>query len=165
MWKKLERAAIACVTRHTTQDTKIPGVKFEWDWPIMWMTLPSGRKMAYYEPEYKEMTRRVGDGKALSYMVLNQTTRKWSRVETWGGKLTENLVQATARDCLKEALLKLDREGWDIRAHVHDEIICTEPIDGRGWQEMARIMSIPPLWAQDLPLNADGYECEFYRKD
>ena len=165
LWKKLERAAIACASRHSEQDSGVPGVVFQWERGIMWMTLPSGRRMAYFNPEYTEFTRRVGTGKCLTYMVLNQTTRKWQRVETWGGKLTENLVQAVARDCLKEALLNLDKEGWDIRAHVHDEIICTEPIGGRTWQDMAALMTKHAPWNEGLPLAADGYDCPFYRKD
>ena len=166
LWKKLERAAIACTTRHTTQDSGVPGVRFEWERGIMWMTLPSGRRMAYFNPEYREFTRKVGSGQCLTYMILNQTTRKWQRTETWGGKLTENLVQAVARDCLKEAMLNLDAAGWDIRAHVHDEIICTEPLDsGRTWQDMAAEMTKIAPWMEGLPLAADGYDCEFYRKD
>ena len=166
LWKKLERAAIACTTRHTPQESGVPGVRFEWERGIMWMTLPSGRRMAYFNPEYREFTRKLGTGTCLTYMVLNQTTRKWQRTETWGGKITENLVQAVARDCLKEAMLNLDKLGWDIRAHVHDEIICTEPIDsGRTWQDMAEAMCPPIPWAEGLPLRADGYDCEFYRKD
>lgn len=166
MWKKLERAAIACASRHTEQDSGIHGVKFQWEKGIMWMTLPSGRRMGFFNPEYTEFSRKLGDGKCLTYMVLNQTTRKWQRTETWGGKLTENLVQACARDCLKEALLNLDRLGWDIRAHVHDEIICTEPIgSGRGWKDMAAAMCPDVPWMAGLPIRADGYECEFYQKD
>lgn len=166
LWKKLERAAIACASRHTEQDSGVRGVRFQWERGIMWMTLPSGRRMAYFNPEYTEFKRRVGDGKCLTYMVLNQTTRKWQRTETWGGKLTENLVQAVARDCLKEALLNLEAHDWDIRAHVHDEIICTEPVDsGRTWQDMAALMCPDIPWMEGLPLRADGYECEFYQKD
>ena len=166
MWKKLERAAIACCTRHTEQDSGIPGVWFQWERGIMWMTLPSGRRMAYFNPEYTEATWKNRTGKSLTYMVLHQTSRKWERVETWGGKLTENLIQACARDCLKEALLNLDALGWDIRAHVHDEIICTEPISsGRTWQDMAEAMCPEVPWMDGLPIRADGYDCEFYRKD
>lgn len=165
LWKKIEKAAILCAQRHTESDSGIPGVKFQWEHGIMWMTLPSGRRMAYFNPEYKFVKRRVGEGNALTYMVLDQTTRKWKRVETWGGKLTENLVQAVARDCLKESMLSLARKGWDIRGHVHDEIICTEPIDGRDSAEMSRDMCPDIPWAQGLPLRADGYECPFYMKD
>ena len=166
LWKKLERAAIACAARHTEQDSGVPGVRFQWERGIMWMTLPSGRRMAYFNPEYREFARKNGSGKCLTYMVLNQTTRKWQRVETWGGKLTENLVQAVARDCLKEALLALDRARWDIRAHVHDEIICTEPVDsGRTWKDMAELMTKGAPWTEGLPLAADGYDCPFYMKD
>ena len=166
LWKKLERAAIACASRHTEQDSGVRGVRFQWERGIMWMTLPSGRRMAYFNPEYTEFKRRVGDGKCLTYMVLNQTTRKWQRTETWGGKLTENLVQAVARDCLKEAMLNLDAYGWDIRAHVHDEIICTEPVDSiRSWRDMAALMCPDVPWMEGLPLRADGYDCDFYQKD
>lgn len=166
LWKKLERAAIACASRHTEQDSGVRGVRFQWERGIMWMTLPSGRRMAYFNPEYTEFKRRVGDGKCLTYMVLNQTTRKWQRTETWGGKLTENLVQAVARDCLKEAMLNLDVHGWDIRAHVHDEIICTEPVDSiRSWRDMAALMCPSVPWMEGLPLRADGYDCDFYQKD
>ena len=166
LWKRLERAAIVCTTRHTKAEPGIPGVWYEWEKGIMWLHLPSGRRMAYFNPEYKDFPRKNGSGECLTYMVLNQTTRKWQRVETWGGKLTENLVQATARDCLRESMLALDKAGWDIRAHVHDEIICTEPLDSdRTWQDMAAIMGAPIPWAEGLPLRADGYECPFYQKD
>ena len=98
-------------------------------------------------------------------MGVNQQSKKWERVETWGGKLTENLVQATARDCLRESMLALDDAGYDIRAHVHDEVIVSEPIGGRSVEEMADLMGQPITWAPGLPLRADGYETEFYKKD
>ena len=165
LWRRLERAAIVCASRHTRGDTGIPGVWYDWEDGVMWLHLPSDRQMAYFNPKYEDFPRKHGSGPCLTYMVLNQTTRKWQRTETWGGKLTENLVQAVARDCLAESMMNLDKEGWDIRAHVHDEIICTEPVGGRGWKEMAQLMSLVPLWADGLPLRADGYECEFYQKD
>lgn len=166
LWRKLERAAILCTTRHTTTEVGVQGIRYEWERGIMWLRLPSGRRMAYFNPEYREFTRKNGSGKCLTYMVLNQTTRKWQRVETWGGKLTENLVQAVARDCLRESMLSLEEKGWDVRAHVHDEIICTEPVDsGRTWQDMAAAMCPPIPWAEGLPLRADGYDCPFYMKD
>ena len=74
-------------------------------------------------------------------------------------------MQAVARDCLAHSLLALADSGFDIRAHVHDEVICTEPIGGRTWENMADIMSAPIPWADGLPLRADGYECPFYQKD
>ena len=98
-------------------------------------------------------------------MGQNQTTRKWEKTETWGGKLVENLTQATARDCLKESMLALAQAGFDIRAHVHDEVIITEPVDGRSVQDVCDIMGAPISWAPGLPLRADGYETPYYKKD
>ena len=168
LWRKMERAATVCASRHVScaVDCAVPGLRYEWDNGIMFLVLPSGRKMAYYQPEYKDFPRKNGTGPCMTYMVLNQTTRKWQRTETWGGKLVENCVQAVARDVLREALLSLDKAGWDIRAHVHDEIICTEPLDSdRTWKDMAKLMAAPIPWAEGLPLRADGYECPFYQKD
>ena len=166
LWKKLERAASLCASRHTTADTSIHGIRYEWERGIMWLRLPSGRRMAYFNAEYRDFPRRVGTGKCLTYMVLNQTTRKWERVETFGGRLVENAVQAIARDCLREAMLNLSDDGWDIRFTVHDEIVCSEPEhSGRGWERMAELMGKPIDWAPGLLLRADGYECEFYQKD
>ena len=166
LWKKLERAASLCAARHTAADTGIHGIRYEWERGIMWLRLPSGRRMAYFNAEYRDFPRRVGTGKCLTYMVLNQTTRKWERVETFGGRLVENAVQAIARDCLREAILNLEHDGWDMRFTVHDEIVCSEPEhSGRGWERMAAQMAMPIDWAPGLLLRADGYECEFYQKD
>lgn len=166
LWKKLERAASLCAARHTTADTGVHGIRYEWERGIMWLRLPSGRRMAYFNAEYRDFPRRVGTGKCLTYMVLNQTTRKWERVETFGGRLVENAVQAIARDCLREAMLNLEHDGWDMRFTVHDEIVCSEPEhSGRGWERMAAQMAMPIDWAPGLLLRADGYECEFYQKD
>lgn len=166
LWKKLERAATLCASRHTAADTGVHGIRYEWERGIMWLRLPSGRRMAYFNAEYRDFPRRVGSGKCLTYMVLNQTTRKWERVETFGGRLVENCVQAVARDCLREAMLNLEHDGWDMRFTVHDEIVCSEPEhSGRGWERMAAQMAMPIDWAPGLLLRADGYECEFYQKD
>lgn len=166
LWKKMERAAILAASRHTVAEVGVQGVRYEWEQGILWLVLPSGRRMAYFGAEYREFTRRVGIGKCLTYMVLNQVTRKWERVETFGGRLVENVVQAIARDCLRDAMLRLEDEGWDIRFTVHDEIVCNEPLDsGRGWKEMADIMGRPLPWAEGLLLRADGYDCPFYQKD
>ena len=97
-------------------------------------------------------------------MGQNQTTRKWEKMETWGGRLVENIVQAYARDCLAVALLRLDEAGHDITFHVHDEVIVEAP-DGTTWQEVAEIMGRPIDWAPGLLLRGDGYETKFYMKD
>ena len=101
----------------------------------------------------------------INYMGVDQQTKRWSKVETYGPKLVENLVQATARDCLRESMFTLDEAGFDIRAHVHDEVICTEPINGRTVEEMSELMGRPIPWAEGLPLRGDGYHCNFYMKD
>ena len=89
------------------------------------------------------------------YVVLGNT----------GPIIAHNCVQATARDCLRESMLALDEAGYDIRAHVHDEVIVTEPVDGRSVEDMSAIMGRPIPWAPGLPLRADGYSCPFYQKD
>ncbi len=163
LWRSLEKAAIRSVVRKEPAISTVGSILFEYEDPVLWMTLPSGRRIAYWGAAYLEGSK--GMGKVLSYMGVNQTTRKWERIETWGGKLTENLVQATARDCLKESMLALSGAGFDIRAHVHDEVIITEPIVGRSVEEVCSIMSRELPWAPGLPLNADGYETPYYRKD
>ena len=79
--------------------------------------------------------------------------------------MAENIVQATARDCLRDSMLLLDEMGYDIRMHVHDEVVIDEPIDGRTYQDVCEILGRPLDWAPGLPLRADGYETLFYRKD
>lgn len=130
---------------------------FRRDRDALRMTLPSGRVIAYWGAREDE------DG-GICYMGVDQTTRRWEKTSTWGGKLTENLVQSVARDCLAAALLRLDRAGWRILFHVHDEVICEAP-EGARWQDMAAVMTEPVPWAPGLPLAADGYSTPFYRKD
>ena len=164
LWKALEKAAIRSVARRTSAVSELGNVKFDYEDGILWMGLPSGRRIAYYGAKY-EASRWKPDRKVLSYMGVDQKTKKWDRLETWGGKLTENLVQATARDCLRESMLAIADAGFDIRAHVHDEIIVSEPIDGRTVEEMSEIMGQPIPWAPGLPLRGDGYETPWYKKD
>ena len=119
--------------------------------------LPSGRVLTYWG------ARLDNDGK-ICFMGQNQTTRKWERTDTWGGKLVENIVQAYARDCLAVSMLRLDEAGFRICFHVHDEIVAEAP-EGARWQDMAEIMNKPIDWAPGLLLRADGYDTKFYRKD
>lgn len=163
-WRSLEKAAIRSVVRRAHTVSEIGGIGFDMEQGVLWMTLPSGRRIAYWGARYEESSRNPGR-KVLSYMGQNQQTKKWERIETWGGKLVENCVQATARDCLREAMFALDAAGFDIRATVHDEVIVTEPIGGRSVEEMAALMGGPIPWAPGLPLRADGYACPYYKKD
>lgn len=118
--------------------------------------LPSGRVLTYWEA-------RIEDG-SIVFMGQNQTTRRWEKTETWGGKLVENIVQAVARDCLAVSMLRLDEAGYDIVFTVHDEIIAEAPEDTR-WEDMAEIMGRPIEWAPGLLLRGDGYSTPFYKKD
>jgi DNA polymerase len=166
LWKSLERAAIRCVVQGTPQVSETGKIRFDLERGILWMTLPSGRRIAYFGARYGEGTGPYTKGKkVLSYMGVDQQSHKWTRVETFSGKLTENLVQATARDCLRDAMIALDAAGFDIRAHIHDEVIISEPIGGRGVPDVAEIMGRTPSWAPGLPLRGDGYACDFYMKD
>lgn len=129
---------------------------YKFDGKALRCILPSGRVLSYWSPRL--------EGNAITYMAQNQTSKKWERIETWGGKLVENVVQAFARDCLAVAMLRLDKAGYEICFHVHDEIIAEAPI-GSHWEDMAAIMSQPVPWAPGLLLHADGYETPFYKKD
>lgn len=164
LWRALERAAIRCVVHKTPQVSAIGGIRFEMECGILWMTLPSGRRIAYYGAEYGP-SKFHRDRRALSYMGVDQKTKRWGRVETWGGKLAENVTQATARDCLRDTMLALEDAGYDIRAHVHDEVIISEPRDGRTVEDVSGIMGRELPWASGLPLRGDGYACDFYMKD
>lgn len=122
------------------------------------LILPSKRAITYWGA-------RIEDD-AVTFMAQNQTTRKWEKTQTWGGRMVENLVQAYARDILAEAMLRLDARGYDIVFTVHDEIITEAPIWSH-WEEQADIMAEPVSWAPGLDryLHADGYETPFYKKD
>ena len=98
---------------------------------------------------------------------MNQETKQWQQVDTYGGKLTENIVQAIARDLLAYAMQTLDKAGYKITMHIHDEVIAEVPKDGneqKYYERMAKLMAVAPDWAKDLPLRADGYLTDFYRE-
>lgn len=132
------------------------------DLDFLTIELPSGRKLYYLRPHW---TLNKFGQTALGYWGLNQKTRKWEEVETWGGKLVENITQAVARDCLAEAIEHLTAAGYQIVFHVHDEVIIDDPDKTVSLDDVVRIMSVPPTWAPDLPLNADGWVNPFFKKD
>lgn len=121
--------------------------------------LPSGRYLCYINPE-------VADDGQISYMGVNQYTRQWARIKTYGGKLVENLVQAWARDVLASNMREIELAGFEIVLTVHDELI-TETADDPAFstERLAARMSTPPSWAPDVPLAAAGFETYRYRKD
>ena len=124
--------------------------------------LPSGRKLYYPQPAI--IPNRFGRP-SISYMGQNQTTKKWERIESYGGKLVENIVQAVARDCLAEAITRLEAAGYPVVFHIHDEIVVEAKAGEGSLDEMERLMSVMPDWATGLPLNADGWVNEFFKKD
>ena len=156
-WRDTENAAKRALENPGRTFTIPCGVKYLRDADALRCRLPSGRILTYWG------ARLDNDG-SICFMGQNQTTRKWEKTETWGGKLVENIVQAYARDCLAVALLRLDEAGYKITFHVHDEIIAEAP-DGSRWEDMAEIMGRPIPWAPGLLLRGDGYDTKFYMKD
>ena len=165
LWYGIEEAAMDCVRDGIP--TKYKCLSFKYDGMIgtLIITLPSGRSL-FYNGCF--ITKDARGFEKLSYHGVNQETRKWVQIPTYGGKLTENIVQAIARDCLAEKLLML--EPYDnIRPvmHIHDEIVAEVPEDQAEacYQKMIDIMREPISWAQGLPLNADGFISKYYKKD
>ena len=161
LWKSLEEAAIRCIKSGKPQVSTVGSIRFDIEDDVLWMTLPSGRRIAYWGAA---MGKDRWGRPSVTYMSMNQTTHKWERTETFSGKIAENLTQATARDCLKEALFNLDKAGYDVRATVHDEVIITATPD-QTLDEAIALMCKGAPWMEGLPLNADGYYCSSYRKD
>lgn len=155
-WRDTENAARRALENPGRTFTLPCGAKYLRDADALRCRLPSGRILSYWGA-------RLVDG-VIIFMGQNQTTRKWEKTETWGGKLVENIVQAVSRDCLAVALLRLDEAGYKITFHVHDEIIAEAP-EGSRWEDMAEIMGQPIDWAPGLLLRGDGYETKFYMKD
>lgn len=125
--------------------------------------LPSGRYICYAEPKLEETER----GYQITYMGQNQTTHKWERLKTYGGKLTENIVQAIARDCLALTLMRISKTGYWTVMHVHDEVIVEVPKEKANecLEQIEDIMAEPIPWAPGLILTADGFTSNYYRKD
>ena len=157
-WWDVDAAAVKAVTEK--QKTKAGKIIFEYKSGILFITLPSGRKLSYVKP--RMAVNRFGrDG--LTYEGISEN-KKWSRIETYGPKLVENIVQGTARDLLAEAMLRVEEKGYPIVMHCHDEIIAEVPEGEGSVNEMCEIMAVQPEWAEGLPLRADGYQCPFYQK-
>ena len=168
MWRDCQDAAVSVIRGNqpkrvlrSLQGTEFY-VKLVDGTPVLFIQLPSGRPIAYWDP--KVMDTEMGP--RITYMTQNQTTRKWERCETYGGKLTENIVQSVARDCLAEKMKLLESMGYPIVFHVHDELILDVPREDKEAAALVdRIMGEPIDWAPGLPLKGGTYECDFYRKD
>ena len=158
-WYEVGNAAMKAIKEKTT--VSLGKLVFAYERGILFIRLPSGRRLSYIKPRIG--TNRFG-GDSITYMGIN-SAKKWDRLETFGGKLTENIVQGTARDLLANALINAANAGYDTVFHVHDEIICEVPNGYGSVDELCKLMCIKPEWADGLPLNADGFECEYYKKE
>ncbi|NMA84944.1 MAG: hypothetical protein GX962_13905 [Epulopiscium sp.] len=155
-----EKVKEAIVNRTTVQINKY--IKAIYMSGILFLELPSGRRLAYPKPRVVDHDKFPGRMKITFEGVKS---RKWGSVDTYGGKLVENIVQATARDCLAHSMLKLDKLGYKIVMHVHDEIVVEIEEDRDELEKICSLMGEEIPWAKGLPLRADGFECSYYQKD
>lgn len=158
-WWNIDKAAITAVKERTT--VKVGKIEFTYCGGILFITLPSGRKLSYMKPR---LQINKFDREGLTYEGIGES-KKWIRIETYGPKLVENIVQAASRDLLAEAMLRLHGAGYEIVMHIHDEVVIEAHINRNSLEEVCEIMSIAPEWAEGLFLKADGYECSYYKKD
>lgn len=156
LWWSVDRAAKDCIKSRTT--TQAHGIKFIYQSGFLFIELPSGRRLAYVKPQIG--MNKFG-GESMTYEGIG-LTKKWERIDSYGPKFVENIVQAIARDILCFAMKNL--KNYRIVGHVHDEVILE--VDSEiAVDEITKLMCQRPIWAKDLQLNADGYECLFYQKD
>lgn len=162
-WTALERTALqACRTGKINRVGKLTwGISGD----FLFCRLPSGRCIAYPYPKIIKKKTPWGEMKpALSFMGVNSLTRKWERQDTYGGKLCENVTQATARDLLAEAMLRLEESGYPVVLSVHDEIICERSANKGSVEEFIKTMETLPEWAKGCPVSAEGFKTRRYRK-
>lgn len=163
-WWACDRAARSAI-QNPGQIIECGPVKFCMYQGNLLCRLPSGRSLVYRDAKLVPSTFRRGE-QDISYMGVNQYTRKWERLRTYGGKLVENIVQATARDVMRDAMLKADRQGINVTLTVHDELL-TEPPEDLGDQTLDALLTImrtPPKWAAGLPVNGAGWVGHRYKK-
>jgi len=165
LWYEVNEAAIRAVkTRKPVILTKFRNLKFYFDGDALTIELPSGRKLFYQQAT--TTTNRFGQ-ESVKYKGLDQMTKKWWWIDSYGGKFVENIVQAIARDLLAYSMQQLDKAGFSIVMHVHDEVVA-EVDKSKGeelLEQMCDIMGAEVPWALGLPLKADGYITDFYKKD
>lgn len=157
-WWDVDRAATTCVRDRVPAETH--GIRFLYQSGMMFIVLPSGRRLVYVKP--KMGVNRYGS-ESVTYEGVGEQ-KKWLRLESYGPKFVENIVQATARDILVEAMRRLEAAGYQIVMHVHDEAVIEAPADS-SLEDICAIMGQTPAWAGGLLLRADGYVCDFYQKD
>ena len=158
-WWAVDEAAVRAV--RDKKPSRVGRMAFEYTSGILFVTLPSGRKLSYVKP--KMGVNKFGR-EGITYEGIGES-KKWMRLETYGPKLVENIVQATSRDILAEAMLRLEDAGFDIVCHVHDEVVLEVPEGVSSVDEINEIMAVNPEWTDGLPLSAAGFESPFYKKD
>ena len=165
LWRVVEKAAITAIKTGSPVEIH-RGVVIARRWGMLTVTLPSGRTMCYPRATVGTETGDGwrGDHSIIEYEGVNQTTKKWGKVRTYGGKLTENLVQAIARDILGVVILRAKAAGLPVVFHIHDEIIVEAP-HGRTLEEVETLFSEPIDWCSELPLKGAGYSTPYYLKD
>lgn len=165
LWYAVEQAALT--TMQTAQPQGINGLIFRYEGELMYgqsfltVQLPSGRKLFYPKPFLKE--NQFGK-MAIHYYTVGQQTKKWEVASTYGGKMTENIVQAIARDCLAETLRRIEQLGLQVVFHVHDEVIIDAPMEVTV-EQICDLMAEPISWAPGLILKGAGFESSYYMKD
>lgn len=171
MWADFDSAAKKAMQYPNQTIRHKANVSFRYDGQCLILTLPSGRSLIYWQAQLAQ--NRFGK-ESIRYRGVDGVTKQWLWIDTYGGKLTENIVQAVARDILLNSLIELQKEEFDVVMHVHDEVVCEfwdrehmpfcyDP-DER-LKDMITAMTKLPDWAKGLPLGADGYRCKFYMKD
>lgn len=165
LWGIMEQAAVNAIK--TGRDVAVNrGVTFGYRWGTLLITLPSGRTICY--PRASLRTEKHDDWRgtreSVEYEGLNQNTKKWEKIRTYGGKLTENVVQAIGRDILGTVILRARKAGYNIVFHVHDEIVV-EAFQHQKLSEIEALFSEPISWCSDLPLRGAGYSTPYYYKD
>jgi DNA polymerase len=157
LWKDVQGAAMAALG---DDPQKFKGIKFVKRQGILCIELPSNRNLSYYNARVEQ---GVNGWPQIVYEGVDQTTKKWGKLSTYGGKLVENIVQAIARDCLADAMRRVAEKRYEIVMHVHDEIVVETDED--CLDVLCKIMGEEISWAPGLPLRADGFQTKYYRKD
>ena len=166
LWYSMEAAAVQVIQTGRPVELRSLVLAREMDTgnnlDFLTIRLPSGRKLYYAKPS---LGQNQWGKPSITYMGMDQTTKKWKLIETYGGKLVENCVQAIARDCLAEAIERLEAAAYPVVFHVHDEVVIECAVERASLDDIAAIMARPVPWAPDLPLSADGWVGAFYKKE
>lgn len=162
LWKTYENGAINCVESGSTINAG--RCRFIMQDKFLWVELPSKRRLAYREPQITMRETDYGPRKTLEFWAVNSKTKKWALERSWGGTLTENIVQATARDLLMPGMVRLEKAGYRGLFSVHDEAVCEKEIGKGNLQTFVKTLCKTPPWGQGLPIEAKGWIGPRYKK-